>query len=74
MSYLKNATLEMERSSSTEREEAKMDLRTAGVTGIPLSEGVGGLPTGVLVERRTFAAVTVGVEDVDADERGMVAV
>ena len=66
--YLKKATLEMDRSSRTVREEAKIDRKTAGVTGIVLSEGVGGLPAGALEVSLTFAAVTVGVEDVDADE------
>ncbi|KAG8936030.1 hypothetical protein FRC02_004942 [Tulasnella sp. 418] len=37
--YLKNATLEIVLSSSFVREEANMDLNTAGVTGMPLSGG-----------------------------------
>ena len=41
-SHLKKATREMERSSKGVRDEANMDLSTAGVTGIFLSESDGG--------------------------------
>lgn len=46
MSYLKNAIREMVRSSIAVRDDAKMERRTAGVTGIRLPspsgfEGVG---------------------------------
>jgi hypothetical protein len=36
MAYLKNAMRERERSSPGDREEAKMERKTAGVTGIRL--------------------------------------
>ena len=53
------------------REEAKIDRKTAGVTGIPLSDGVGGLPAEGFDVSLTLAALTVGVEDVEVDEGGM---
>lgn len=65
---LKNATLEMDLSSRAVREDAKIDRKPAGVTGMPLSGGVGGPPTGALKFNLALAAVTVGVEDVEADE------
>ena len=40
--YLKKAIRDRERSSSTVREEAKIALRTAGVTGMRLVEPSGG--------------------------------
>lgn len=58
------------------RDDEKMERRTAGVTGMRLEGsrfGVGCLPkAGSEDPNRTFAAVTVGVEDVDVDDRGMV--
>jgi hypothetical protein len=50
--HLKKATREIERSSSGVREDAKIDLRTAGVTGIFLweSAGTGERPRGALRE------------------------
>ena len=41
-SHLKNAMREIDLSSMADREEAKMDLRTAGVTGIRLLLAVEG--------------------------------
>ena len=70
--HLKKATRERERSSKIVREDAKMERSTAGVTGIRLEGlglGAGGRSKEAFVElRRTFAAVTVGVEDVDVVE------
>lgn len=53
--YRKNAILEIERSSWGEREEANIERRTAGVTGILLFSSTGGgcwncLYTGLAVE------------------------
>lgn len=60
------------------RDDEKMERRTAGVTGIRLEGsrfGVGCRPNdGSEDPNRTFAAVTVGVEDVEVDDRGMVVV
>lgn len=75
--YLKNATRERDRSSRIVREDANMDRRTAGVTGIRLAGfglGTGGRSKEAFPLSRTFAAVTVGVEDVDAVEGGIVGV
>jgi len=44
--HLKNATREIDLSSNGVREDAKMERRTAGVTGMPLSGGA--CPTGSL--------------------------
>ena len=40
--YRKNATRDRDRSSSAVRDEAKIDLNTAGVTGMRLRLGEGG--------------------------------
>jgi len=71
---LKNATLDKDRSSRMVLEEANMDRKTAGVTGIRLSEGEGGR---FLQEAESellslaLAAVTVGVEDAEVVEGGI---
>ena len=71
--YLKKATLEIERSSRIERDEANMERNTAGVTGILLLElGVGGWLGGECGFNLIFAAVTVRLDDVE--EGGMVMV
>ena len=73
--YLKNATRERDRSSRIVREDAKMDRRTAGVTGIRLAGfglGTGGRSKDAFPPSRTLAAVTVGVEDVEVVEGGIV--
>lgn len=40
--YRKNATREIDRSSCGDREEAKIERKTAGVTGMRLAESDGG--------------------------------
>lgn len=75
MNYLKNATRDKDRSSRIVREEAKMERRTAGVTGIRLGGSLGGGDwgfTGRLWWVRTLEAVMVD-DDVVAED-GMVAV
>ena len=42
MAHLKKATRDKDRSSRMVREEAKMERRTAGVTGMRLEDFVGG--------------------------------
>jgi hypothetical protein len=82
---LKNATRERERSSPGEREEAKMDRSTAGVTGMRLvlrglSAPGSGSPANVVVLAAALACAADDAEsgygrcDDDDDETGVVVV
>ena len=77
MGYLTNAMREMERSSFGVRDEAKMERRTAGVTGMPVpalvlvpDDGEGDFGSGF-----EFAlAVMVRVEVADSEDMVVVVV
>lgn len=62
--YLKKAIRDIDRSSCGVRDDAKMDRRTAGVTGIRLDESDGDCWT-VGTE---CSGLAVGVEDTDVEE------
>ena len=63
--HLKNAIREMERSSCGVRDEANMERRTAGVTGMRLDVSDGGCGIEVAL---IGGLVTVRVDEVDAVE------
>ena len=73
MLYLKKATRERDRSSRIVREEANIERRTAGVTGMRLEDLGGGYwPAPLSLLSLALRGVIVGVEDEDVVEYGIV--
>lgn len=67
--YLKKATRDSDRSSRIVREEAKIERRTAGVTGMRLEDlGGGYCPEPASLFVLALYGVTVGVDDEEVVE------